>query len=74
MYTARDGERMARRPANTRLGSAIFLHTFGETGRDGYTLGCVAIDPIQLRHVLRRLNPALNPRIVIGTSSDITRQ
>lgn len=74
VHTARDGERLAGRPANTREGYAIFLHTFGATGPDGYTLGCVAISPGGLVHVLRWLNPALHPRIVIGTTSDIARQ
>jgi L,D-peptidoglycan transpeptidase YkuD (ErfK/YbiS/YcfS/YnhG family) len=74
VHTARDGQRVARHPANTHLGYAIFLHTFGTTGRNGYTLGCVAVDPGQLARILRWLRPALHPRIVIGTSGNITRQ
>jgi L,D-peptidoglycan transpeptidase YkuD (ErfK/YbiS/YcfS/YnhG family) len=70
----RDGERVASNPAHTRRGYAIFLHTFGTTGRNGYTLGCVAIDPRQLARVLRWLRPGMHPKIVIGTKSDITHQ
>jgi L,D-peptidoglycan transpeptidase YkuD (ErfK/YbiS/YcfS/YnhG family) len=69
-----DGQRVADEPADTRRGSAIFLHTFGTTGPDGYTLGCVAIDPDQLAKVLRWLRPPLHPKIVIGTRSNITTQ
>jgi L,D-peptidoglycan transpeptidase YkuD (ErfK/YbiS/YcfS/YnhG family) len=66
-----DGQRVASKPANTRRGSAIFLHTFGPKS---YTLGCVAIKPRQLARILRWLRPGMHPRIVIGTTKDIARQ
>jgi L,D-peptidoglycan transpeptidase YkuD (ErfK/YbiS/YcfS/YnhG family) len=68
---ARDGERIASRPAHTQRGYAIFLHTFGPKG---HTLGCVAIAPRGLARILRWLRPGMHPRIVIGTKADITRQ
>jgi L,D-peptidoglycan transpeptidase YkuD (ErfK/YbiS/YcfS/YnhG family) len=71
--TLADGQRVAATPADVRRGSAIFLHTFGRTGPDGYTAGCVAMDPNQLTRVLRWLDPALAPKIVIGTTATITR-
>jgi L,D-peptidoglycan transpeptidase YkuD (ErfK/YbiS/YcfS/YnhG family) len=71
---ASDGQRVASRPAHIRRGYAIFLHTFNTTGRDGYTHGCVAIAPRGLARVLRWLRPGMHPRIVIGTTSNITRQ
>jgi L,D-peptidoglycan transpeptidase YkuD (ErfK/YbiS/YcfS/YnhG family) len=50
----------ARTPA---LGSAIFLHA--STG--GPTAGCVSLPVSELLSVLRWLDPARQPRIVIGT-------
>ena len=46
------------------LGSAIFLHV--STG--GSTAGCVALPQGQLLEVLRWLDPAQQPRIVMGTA------
>lgn len=66
-----DGQRVASRPAHTHRGYAIFLHTFGPKG---YTMGCVAIDPHRLARVLRWLRPGMHPRIVIGTTRNITHQ
>lgn len=66
-----DGQRIASKPAHTRRGYAIFLHTFNGHGA---TLGCVAMSPRQLARILRWLRPGMHPRIVIGTTSDITRQ
>jgi L,D-peptidoglycan transpeptidase YkuD (ErfK/YbiS/YcfS/YnhG family) len=74
VYTASDGEQIASHPANSTAGYAIFLHTFGVTGPNGYTLGCVAIDPGLLAHILRWLDPSKRPKIVIGTTANITRQ
>ncbi len=36
-----DGQWVATHPADVHLGSAIFLHCYGTTGVNGYTLGCV---------------------------------
>jgi L,D-peptidoglycan transpeptidase YkuD (ErfK/YbiS/YcfS/YnhG family) len=71
--TLADGQRVAATPADVRRGSAIFLHTFGSTGPNGYTAGCVAMDLNQLTQVLRWLDPRLAPKIVIGSASTITR-
>jgi L,D-peptidoglycan transpeptidase YkuD (ErfK/YbiS/YcfS/YnhG family) len=48
-------------------GSGIFLHR--STGRP--TLGCVSLPPAQLVTLLRWLNPAASPLIVIGTAATI---
>jgi L,D-peptidoglycan transpeptidase YkuD (ErfK/YbiS/YcfS/YnhG family) len=74
VHRTKDGQRIASRPAHTRRGYAIFLHTFGTTGPNGYTLGCIAIKPRSLVRILRWLRPGLHPKIVIGTTSDITHQ
>ena len=46
------------------LGSAIFLHV--STG--GPTAGCVSLPAGQLVEVLRWLDPARRPRIVVGVA------
>ena len=56
------GERRTRTPARTDKGGGIFLHV--DRGRP--TAGCVAISLRQMRAVVRWLDPAANPRIVIG--------
>jgi len=50
------------------LGSAIFLHV--ASGQS--TAGCVALPYDDLLEVLRWLDPAQAPRIVIGTEASIT--
>jgi L,D-peptidoglycan transpeptidase YkuD (ErfK/YbiS/YcfS/YnhG family) len=49
------------------LGSAIFLHV----STDGPTAGCVSLPASQLLLVLRWLDPAQGPRIVMGTAADV---
>jgi L,D-peptidoglycan transpeptidase YkuD (ErfK/YbiS/YcfS/YnhG family) len=49
-------------------GSAIFLHLGTKTP----TNGCVSLGQSSLLSTLRWLNPAKNPRIVIGTAQTIT--
>src|SRR5262249_1635032 len=49
------------------LGSAIFLHV--STG--GSTAGCVSLPSTDLVALLRWLDPAQQPRIVMGTPSDV---
>jgi L,D-peptidoglycan transpeptidase YkuD (ErfK/YbiS/YcfS/YnhG family) len=49
-------------------GSAIFLHE--STG--GSTAGCVSLPAGELLPVLEWLDPAQQPRIVMGTSADVT--
>ena len=51
------------------LGSAIFLHV--STG--GSTAGCVALPQGQLLEVLRWLDPAQQPRIVMGPRGVVTQ-
>jgi L,D-peptidoglycan transpeptidase YkuD (ErfK/YbiS/YcfS/YnhG family) len=55
----------ARTPA---LGSAIFLHV----SSGGSTAGCVSLPTSELLSVLRWLDPARSPRIVMGTTAAIT--
>ncbi len=50
------------------LGSAIFLHV----STDGPTAGCVSLPSSQLLLVLRWLDPAQGPRIVMGTAAGVT--
>jgi L,D-peptidoglycan transpeptidase YkuD (ErfK/YbiS/YcfS/YnhG family) len=56
-------------PIVTGRGSGIFLHA--STGRP--TLGCVSLPLPQLVRILRWLQPARSPLIVIGTRSTIRR-
>ncbi|HVB91380.1 MAG TPA: L,D-transpeptidase family protein [Acidimicrobiales bacterium] len=54
-------------PSTGPIGSAIFLHaTIG-----GFTQGCVSLPLSDLTEVLRWLNPALHPVIVMGPDSVI---
>jgi L,D-peptidoglycan transpeptidase YkuD (ErfK/YbiS/YcfS/YnhG family) len=64
-----DGQNVAVTPANTRLGSAIFLHCYGTTGAHGYTLGCVNTHPAKIVELLRWLDPAKAPVIAMGPTS-----
>jgi L,D-peptidoglycan transpeptidase YkuD (ErfK/YbiS/YcfS/YnhG family) len=66
-----DGQWVATKPANTRLGSAIFLHCYGQTGANGYTLGCANTSPAIMVWLLRWFRPAALPTIVMGPSSVI---
>ncbi|MGD0714540.1 MAG: L,D-transpeptidase family protein [Gaiellaceae bacterium] len=50
-------------------GSAIFLHD--DVG--GPTNGCISLPPAELLTLLRRLQPAAQPLIVIGTVAEIRR-
>lgn len=50
------------------LGSAIFLHV----SKGGPTAGCVALPQGQLVDVMRWLDPAQQPRIVLGTRAAVT--
>jgi L,D-peptidoglycan transpeptidase YkuD (ErfK/YbiS/YcfS/YnhG family) len=57
------------RPIVPGHGSGIFLHV--STGRP--TLGCISLPRAQLVTVLRWLDPAASPLIVIGTRATIRR-
>ena len=50
------------------LGSAIFLHV----SKDGPTAGCVAIAQDRLVELLRWIDPAHDPRIIMGTRAAVT--
>lgn len=63
------GERVAAQPADTRLGGGIFLHVRRAAGRDPATTGCVAVDRTVMRRLLRWLDPAADPTIVMGPRS-----
>ena len=56
-------------PADTRRGNAIFLHVNGS----GATAGCVSVSFTQMSSILRWLDPAMKPRIVMGPESVITQ-
>jgi L,D-peptidoglycan transpeptidase YkuD (ErfK/YbiS/YcfS/YnhG family) len=56
-------------PAIPGKGSAIFLHQ----SLDKSTAGCVALPQADLLRVLRWLNPAAHPRIVLGPDSVLSR-
>ncbi|MET7425201.1 L,D-transpeptidase family protein [Dactylosporangium sp. NPDC005555] len=56
-------------PATPGRGSGIFLHQ--STG--GSTLGCVSLPQGDLVALLRWLNPAANPRIVLSPTGDLSR-
>jgi L,D-peptidoglycan transpeptidase YkuD (ErfK/YbiS/YcfS/YnhG family) len=60
---------VARRPADTRRGGGIFLHV----QRSRYTAGCVAGPLRDIRWVVRRLDPDLRPRIVMGPTRWVKR-
>ncbi|GIE83334.1 hypothetical protein Aph02nite_92840 [Actinoplanes philippinensis] len=55
--------------ADTRRGSAIFLHA----GGSGPTAGCVSVKRADLVRLLRWLDPAAKPRIVMAPATAITR-
>ena len=65
-YAAVIAYNTARKPG---LGSAIFFHV----SHGSATAGCVAIPQTQLLKVLRWLDPHKAPRIIMGTTSAITR-
>ncbi|WP_433789227.1 L,D-transpeptidase family protein [Actinoplanes sp. CA-252034] len=55
--------------ADTRRGSAIFLHASGS----GSTAGCVSVSRPDLIRLLRWLDPAAKPRIVMAPSSALRK-
>jgi L,D-peptidoglycan transpeptidase YkuD (ErfK/YbiS/YcfS/YnhG family) len=56
-------------PAVPKKGSGIFLHR----GTGGPTAGCVSLGEAALLRVLRWLNPAASPRIVLATNAQLSR-
>jgi L,D-peptidoglycan transpeptidase YkuD (ErfK/YbiS/YcfS/YnhG family) len=63
------GQYETSKPANTKRGSAIFLHINGS----GSTAGCVSLKRADLITVLTWLDPAKTPRIVMAPLADIGR-
>ena len=61
---------VARRPADTDRGGGIFLHV----KRQRYTAGCVSAPLRDVRWIVRRLDPALSPRIVMGPRGWVIRR
>ncbi|MFI7599437.1 L,D-transpeptidase family protein [Actinoplanes sp. NPDC049681] len=68
-WNAAHGQYETSRPKNVRLGSAIFLHINGA----GSTAGCVSLRRADLLAVLKWLDPAKTPRIVMAPLADIGR-
>ncbi len=66
-----DRQYVATKPANTRLGSAIFLHCYGVTGVNGYTLGCANTSITRMIWLLRWLKADALPKIIMGPSGRI---
>jgi len=66
-WNATYGEYVTSRPVNVRLGSAIFLHVNGK----GSTAGCVSVGRTNMVNVLKWLDPAKKPRIVMAPLSEI---
>ncbi len=61
---------VARRPADTARGGGIFLHV----QQSPHTAGCVAAPLRDVRWLVRWLDPALSPRIVMGPTAWVKRR
>lgn len=61
---------VAREPADTRRGGGIFLHV----QRSRFTAGCVAGPIDDIRAVVRWLDPAQKPRIVMGPTGYVKQR
>jgi L,D-peptidoglycan transpeptidase YkuD (ErfK/YbiS/YcfS/YnhG family) len=59
--TGADGIRRAENPANTSKGGGIFLHV--TNGKP--TAGCIAIPQAQMAKVMRWINPAKQPLVIV---------
>lgn len=68
-WSAERRQYVARHPADTWRGGGIFLHV----QRSTYTAGCVAGPLDDIRWVVRWLDPARNPRIVMGPTAWVKR-
>jgi L,D-peptidoglycan transpeptidase YkuD (ErfK/YbiS/YcfS/YnhG family) len=55
-------------PADVTKGGGIFLHVNGS----GATAGCVSLVESSMLKVLRWLDPAKQPRMIMGPSSTVT--
>ncbi|WP_343065140.1 L,D-transpeptidase family protein [Nocardioides mesophilus] len=68
-WSSKRRQYVARRPADTARGGGIFLHV----QRSTYTAGCVAGPLRDLRWLVRWLDPARQPRIVMGPTGWVKR-
>jgi L,D-peptidoglycan transpeptidase YkuD (ErfK/YbiS/YcfS/YnhG family) len=69
-WNAARGEYLTGTPSRVGRGSAVFLHASGK----GSTAGCVSVRRTDLVRLLRWMNPALHPRIVMApTAADLPR-
>ena len=68
-YSAKRHQWVATHPADTARGGGIFLHV----RRQAATAGCVAVDRPVVRRLLRWLDPAASPRIVMGPRRYVKR-
>jgi L,D-peptidoglycan transpeptidase YkuD (ErfK/YbiS/YcfS/YnhG family) len=66
-WDAKRGEYVSSKPAVAGRGSAIFLHINGT----GSTAGCVSVTRANMIKVLRWLDPAAKPRIVMAPTADL---
>ena len=66
-WNATYSEYVTSKPVNVKLGSAIFLHVNGA----GSTAGCVSVSRTNMINVLKWLDPAKKPRIVMAPESEI---
>ncbi|MEV6494460.1 L,D-transpeptidase family protein, partial [Actinoplanes sp. NPDC051633] len=66
-WNATLGQHVTTHPANVRRGSAIFLHINGS----GSTAGCVSVSRASMINILKWLNPASKPRIVMAPLSGL---
>lgn len=66
-WNATYSEYVTSKPSDIKRGSAIFLHINGK----GSTAGCVSLKRADLLSVLKWLDPALKPRIIMASLSEI---
>jgi len=60
-----DGVRRTAQPSNTSRGGGIFLHV----SKGEPTVGCVSMPRADMRRIVRWLDPAAHPVVVIGLAS-----
>ena len=58
-----------RNPVIPGHGSAIFTHIWLKEGQT--TAGCVALDETVLADIIKRIDPAKRPHILMGTREDV---
>lgn len=66
-WDAAHGQNVTGHPVDVRRGSAIFLHVNGS----GSTAGCVSVVRADLVRLLTWLDPAKNPRILMGVGAQL---